>query len=143
MVLATPVATSFLVGDQTDAEALALAAQGERLDYGLRPVTLGPAGDLILGIVACALVLLALGVLLRESVAGRLDRGWWWVLAQLMTIAVIVGFSWRVVTAGGIGANIGEGLVIIFFGPIALGLLIGSAVQADRLVKRHWGVDVG
>ncbi|MEU8664959.1 hypothetical protein, partial [Actinoplanes philippinensis] len=106
------------------------------------PGTLGPAGDLILGIIACALVLLALGVLARESVAGRLDRGWWWVLGQLMIIAVIAGFSWRVMTAGGIGANIGDGLVIIFFGPIVLGLLIGSAVQADHLVKRHWGADI-
>ncbi|WP_433789410.1 hypothetical protein [Actinoplanes sp. CA-252034] len=141
MVLATPVATSFLVGDQTNAEALALAAQGERLDYGIPPVTLGPTGDLVLGIGACALVLVSLGVLVRESVAGRIRRAWWSVLAQLMALAVIVGFSWRVMTAGGIGANIGEGLVVMFLGPIALGLMIGACVQADRLIQRHWATN--
>ncbi|MEU5791449.1 hypothetical protein ABZ754_27460 [Micromonospora purpureochromogenes] len=42
-------------------------------------------------------------------------------------------FAWRVLTAGGIGANIGAGLTIMFGGPILAVLLIAAAVAAQHI----------
>lgn len=132
LVLATPVAVWWLVGDLTDGRARRLAAEGVALDYAVRPVSLGPAGDRIVGVLACVAAVLALGVLVRATAVRRLDAGWWTVLAPLVAAGALVGFAGRVVTAGGVGANIGAGLMVLAGGPALVVLLVVAAVAGWR-----------
>jgi hypothetical protein len=137
LILAMPVATAWLVGDLTDAEALALAAEGVPLDYGIEPISFGPGADRSIGIMACVAVMAAFAVLVLETLAARLRRAWWTVLLPLAAAGVVVGFGWRVWTAGGIGANIGAGLVLLLGGPLLLGLVIAALVPAVLLIRAH------
>ncbi|PRX16521.1 hypothetical protein CLV67_119102 [Actinoplanes italicus] len=137
LVLATPVAISWLVGDLTDPTSLALAAEGVDLDYGIEPITFGPTGDRIVGITACVAVLFSLGLLVQQTVTSRFRGGWWAVLLPLVAVGVILGYGWRVFTAGGIGANIGAGLVLLLGGPLALGLLLAAIVPAMILLRER------
>ncbi|WP_146605643.1 hypothetical protein [Micromonospora craterilacus] len=137
LLLATPVATAWLVGDLTNREARRLAAEGVPLDYFLRPVSLGATGDRVVGVLACVLVILSLALLIRATATRTLDSRWWTVLLALMLSGALIGFAWRVMTAGGIGANIGAGLVVLAGGPVLLLLLIVAAVQAFRLRRQQ------
>ncbi|MEW2379756.1 hypothetical protein AB0883_27130 [Micromonospora sp. NPDC047812] len=141
LVLGTPVAAWWLIGDLTNDEARRLAAEGVELDYAIRPVSLGPAGDRIVGVLACVGVVVALAWLLRPTARRRLDPRWWWVLAPLVGAGVLVGLGWRVLTAGGIGANIGAGLMVIAGGPALAVLLIVAAVAAVRMRRPRRGPD--
>ena len=133
LLLATPVATAWLVGDLTNGEARGLAAQGESLDYVVRPVSLGATGDRVVGVLACVLVVVSLALLIRATATRTLDPRRWTVIVPLMLAGVLIGFAWRVVTAGAIGANIGAGLVVFAGGPALLILLVIAAVQTLRL----------
>lgn len=118
------------MGDLTDETSRRLAAEGVQLDYGIEPVSFGPAGDRIVGVLAFVAVVAAFGLFLWATVTSRLYPGWWLVLLPLVLAGVIIGYAWRVLTAGGIGANIGAGIVITFGGPFVIGLLIAPAVPA-------------
>ncbi|MEU4775224.1 hypothetical protein [Micromonospora sp. NPDC023644] len=133
LVLCAPVAAWWLIGDLTGDEARQLAAEGVELDYAVRPVSLGTAGDRVVGVLACVGVVLALAWLLRATARRRLDARWWWVLVPLVGAGVLLGLAWRVLTAGGIGANIGAGLVVIAGGPTLAVLLTVAAVAALRM----------
>ncbi|RLK25787.1 hypothetical protein DER29_3798 [Micromonospora sp. M71_S20] len=141
LVLGTPVASWWLIGDLTNDEARRLAAEGVELDYAIRPVSLGPAGDRIVGVLACVGVVVALAWLLRATARRRLDPRWWWVLVPLVGAGVLVGLAWRVLTAGGIGANIGAGLMVVAGGPALTVLLIVAAVAAMRMRRPRRGPD--
>jgi len=137
LVLATPVAAWWLIGDLTNDEARHLAAEGVELDYAFRPVSLGPMGDRIVGVLACICVIVAFSWLVRATSSHHLNSRWWRVLVPLVGAGVLVGFAWRVLTAGGIGANIGAGLTVIFGSPLLAILLAAAAVAALRLRRRN------
>ncbi|MEU5562707.1 hypothetical protein [Micromonospora musae] len=143
LVLATPVISWWLIGDLTNDEARRLAAEGVELDYAFRPVSLGPAGNRTVGVLACIGGLGALAWLVRATSRRRVDRRWWGVLLPLVGGGILVGFGWQVMTAGGIGANIGAGLTIMFGGPILVVLLVTAAVMAWRLRGGRVGRDRG
>ncbi|NJP34519.1 hypothetical protein [Micromonospora thermarum] len=136
LVLATPVAVWWLVGDVTSGDARRLAAEGVALDHTVRPVSLGATGDRIVGVLACVAAAVALGVLVRGTVVRRLDARWWAVLAPLVVAGALVGYAARVLTAGVIGANIGAGLIVLVGGPVLAVLLVVAAVAAWRLRPR-------
>ncbi|MER7458807.1 hypothetical protein [Micromonospora sp. NPDC126480] len=136
LVLAAPVAVWWLVGDLTNDEARRLADEGVVLDYVVRPVSLGPVGDRFVGVVACGVAVAALAVLVRATAVRRLDPRWWAVLAPLVAAGALVGFAGRVLTAGGIGANVGAGLVALIGGPVLVVLLAVAAVAGWRLRTR-------
>lgn len=133
--LSVPVAIAWLVGDLTDPVSLQLAAEGVELDYGIDPVSFGPAADRIIGAGACVAVVLAFAGLLRQTLTGRLRAAWWTVLLPLAAAGVIVGYGWRVWTAGGIGANIGAGIVTFFGGPLVIGMIVAALVAAVTLIR--------
>ncbi|HWH01724.1 MAG TPA: hypothetical protein VNV66_20950 [Pilimelia sp.] len=137
LVLATPIASAWLIGDLTNEEARRLAAEGVELDYAIRPASLGPVADRYVGVLACAVAVGALGVLLWATRSRRLDPRWWNVLAPLVAAGVLAGFSWRLMTAGGIGANIGAGLVVVIGGPLLVALLAGAVVAAVLIRRRR------
>ncbi|TDC35953.1 hypothetical protein E1211_15025 [Micromonospora sp. 15K316] len=61
------------------------------------------------------------------------------MLLPLVGAGILVGFGWQVMTAGGIGANIGAGLIVIFGGPILVALLSTAAVVSWRVKRRSPG----
>ncbi|MBQ1051041.1 hypothetical protein KBX50_21540 [Micromonospora sp. C51] len=133
LLLGTPVVTAWLVGDLTGGAARRLAAEGEPLDYAVKPVSLGAVGDRVLVVVAGVLLVVSLVLLIRATATRTLDPRWWSVLVPLVLAGVVLGLAWRIVTAGAIGANIGAGLVVLGGGPVLLILLAVAAVQAFRL----------
>jgi hypothetical protein len=129
LVLATPVAVWWLVGDQT------AKAPGQDLDYAIRPVELDPGIERLVGITSVLAVAVTALLLIRAARRHRFDPRWWSVVIPLVGAGIIVGAGWRVLTAGVIGANIGAGLVILFGGPVVLALLLWAAVRSVYLVR--------
>ncbi|MET8147788.1 hypothetical protein ACIBSW_28395 [Actinoplanes sp. NPDC049668] len=113
LTVATPVAAIWLIPDQTNDEAKQLAAQGVDLDYGIEPLSFGPLADTVIGIGACAVVVACLALLVFGTARRTIAPAWWWVTASILAIGYFLGFCWRVWTAGGIGANIGAGFVVL------------------------------
>jgi hypothetical protein len=133
LVIATPVATWWLVGDQSSA--------GTGLDYAVRPIELDPAVERMVGIGSVLAVVVSALVLARASRRRQLDQRWWSVLVPLLLAGLIVGAGWRVLTAGVIGANIGAGLVILFGGPAVAALLLWAVFRSVHLARSaHRGV---
>ena len=65
------------------------------------------------------------------------------MIGPLVALGLMAGVGWRILTAGGIGANIGAGLLIIFGTPIAAGLLLWSLAWTFWLVTQGRGHDSG
>ncbi|NGM16194.1 hypothetical protein [Verrucosispora sioxanthis] len=137
LLLSTPVVTATLVGDLTGDAARHLAAEGEPLDYAVEPVSLGVTGDRLVAVLAGVLVIVSLVLLVRATATRTLDPRWWTVLVPLVLGGVLIGLSWRIVTAGVIGANIGAGLVVLAGGPVLLVLLVAAMAQAFRVRRRQ------
>ena len=122
-VAAVPVA-AWLVGD--------LSYQGPvdpgfpYLDYAYRPLPLPVAAHAAAGTIG-------LLVLLPAAVTALSRPGLRLTLVCLIGAGALTGLSYRIMTAGVIGANIGAGLVLILGGPLLLALLVAGAV----LVVRH------
>lgn len=130
LVLAVPVATWWLVGDLSTVQVSA------GRDYAFRPWPIGPTvaraagtGSLVVGSVTVA-------VLGWATLRRVLDIRWWAVLLPLGAAGFIAGAGWRVMTAGGIGANIGAGMVVLFGGPAVLVLLVGTGLCGVPAVPR-------
>lgn len=101
LVIAVPVATWWLVGDQTDPDfKRRLQAGGDPAiragldpDYLVRPLDIAPATERAVGVVAVALVVTALVVLLGAWLTGRLHVGWWGVLGLLSLVGAGCGWG--------------------------------------------------
>jgi hypothetical protein len=103
-------------------------------DYMYRPFDIAPATERTVGVVAVVLVVAALVVLALAWLSGRLHVGWWGVLGALGVAGVVCGSGWRVMTAAVDGANIGGGMVLMFGGPLVVGLVAVALWGAWRLV---------
>jgi hypothetical protein len=128
--IAVPVATWWLVGDQS---TLPTSAD---LDYVVEPLDLGPGTERAAGIISTTLAVIALLILVLAWRRRQLDPRWWIALAPLLTAGVIVGYGWRVMTAGVIGANIGAGLVVVFCCPLVAVLLVWALAYSVYLWRR-------
>jgi hypothetical protein len=82
LVVAVPVATWWLLGDQTTPRVKRLRqASPYPPDYALfRPFEIAPQPNGAAGVVAVALVVVAVVVLVGAWLTGRLHVGWWGVL---------------------------------------------------------------
>jgi hypothetical protein len=128
LVLATPFATWWLVGDLTE-----LKGRRSNLYYMMRAPDVPDRIATALGVASCVVVgvasaLIALGLLSRQ-----LDRGWLPVVAPLVIAGVIGAYSYRATTAGTIGANIGGGLALGFGGALVLALVVAAATAAHQM----------
>src|SRR2546423_1194152 len=106
VVLASPFVTWWLVGD--------ISEDGPHLDYVLKPPRLTSTQELVIGAGATTCALLAIAavtVALRRHVLRAGELG---VAIPLVAAGMFVGYGFRVVTAGVIGANIGAGLTVLF-----------------------------
>lgn len=123
LVLATPVAVWWVVGD--------VSSKGfDDLDYMVRPVELPSVVEAVIGGLAVVLVIVCGAVLGHALYRGRVRRAWSATVVPLFAAGVVVGAGWRVVTAGGIGANIGGGLVVLFGGPLVVALIVVAVANA-------------
>lgn len=129
--LTVPVATWWLIGDQT-----AEVPPGTQLDYLVRPMEIAPAVETGVGGGCAAAAVVAFGHLLRATRHKRLDRRWWATLGPVLVAGVIVGASWRAITLGTVGANIGAGLAIVFGGGLTTLLLLWALLWSAWLIAK-------
>jgi hypothetical protein len=100
------------------------------LDYAVRPPAVPGALVAVAGSLGLLLTVVALARLRRHPARPALVR--------LAVAGVLLGWSYRVATAGVIGANIGYGLVLLIVRPLLLVLLVSAAVQlVRRRPERH------
>jgi len=130
LVLATPVAAWWLVGPLNTTPARA------ELDYAFRPLPIGPVATRAAGIAAATVAVVSLALLIWATAAHRLDVRWWRALTCLVVAGFVVGAGWRVLTAGGIGANFSAGFVIMIGVPLVL-ILVAWAV--GYAIYLGWG----
>jgi hypothetical protein len=116
-VLAVPVVTWWLVGDQS-------TTSQDAADYVLRPpFRFSNRVTRALGTGALVVTVAAAAVLVVASASHSFDARWWSVVGPLLLLGILLAMGWRVLTAGVIGANIGAGLFVFFAGPITLALV--------------------
>lgn len=116
IVLAVPVVTWWLVGDQS-------TTRPDNADYVLRPpFRLSHKATRAMGTGALVVTVAAAASLIGASASHSFDPSWWSVVGPLLLLGILLGLGWRVFTAGVIGANIGAGLFVFFVGPVILAL---------------------
>ncbi|MFE8991725.1 hypothetical protein ACFYMI_28685 [Streptomyces collinus] len=138
LVGGVPVAAWGLMGQQNHA-----GLPASELDYAFQPWDIGDGVAAVAGGLALVLAVAGAVVLVRGTLRGAMDRRWWGVLGPLVVLGLLAGVGWRILTAGGIGANIGAGLLIIFGTPVAAGLLLWALAWAFWLVTQRHGHDSG
>ncbi|SDM48998.1 hypothetical protein [Allokutzneria albata] len=119
----------WLVGDLS-----AATPPGTRLDYLVQPlpiVSLSPAIDVLIGSVALALASATL--LVTATTPAR--SLWLGQFLGALALGGLVGFFCRLLTAGGIGANIGGGLVLLFGLPLLALAALGLGWRTTRLLR--------
>jgi len=133
LVLAASVVTWWTVGDLSYTGPSSL---GPYRDHLVQPLTISSGAETLIGISSSVVVVAACAVLLRPGSAPRRDRRWLAVLLPLLAAAVFLGWGWRVLTAGVVGANIGGGLLEIVGGPLVVAVVVWS-LAASRWLLIH------
>jgi hypothetical protein len=126
-LVSTPVVVAWLVGDQSSP-----GFARHELDYAWGPVNIPPVLGLI-SVVVLAVSGVALGALFWKR---SLHRSWLPVVIMLAGAGVVLGYTWRVFTAGVIGANIGAGILMVFGGPLFLVYLLVTLIVGLRARKK-------
>lgn len=134
LVVGVPVAAWGLMGQQ-NYEGL----PASELDYAFQPWDIGDGVAAVLGGLALVLAGVGATVLVRGARRGVLDPRWWGVLGPLVVVGLMAGVGWRILTAGGVGANIGAGLLIIFGTPVVVGLSLWALAWGVWLVTDRNG----
>jgi hypothetical protein len=134
VVVGVPVAAWGLMGQQ-NYEGL----PARELDYAFQPWDIGDGVAAVVGGIALALVAVGAAVLVRGARRGEMDPRWWGVLGPLVVVGLMAGVGWRILTAGGVGANIGAGLLIMFGTPVAAGLVLWAVVRGVWLAFERRG----
>lgn len=135
VLVPTTVATWWLVGDLSSR-----MPPGTDLDYAFGPWPIDPLLETTAGIAASVVTVAVLVAAVVAVVAGRLRSPWLTLLIGLLGCGVVIGWAARALTAGGIGANIGAGLVVLFVAPllgVALLLALGRAWYLVRHPRRR------
>jgi hypothetical protein len=129
LLITTPVAVWWLVGDRTEIPL------EENPDYLVRPIEVDPVVEDVVG-AGCALIAgIALLLTTWVTVRHRGHRPWWSVVLSVVVIGYIVGVGARVMTTGTIGANIGAGIWVGIGGPAVAMLLLWAVVRGVELLR--------
>lgn len=129
LALVSATTTWWLVGDLTEATSGSMT-------YVLDPPNISAGWVRAIGIGSAVVGGIAVAGSLYGSATGRWDPGWGSVVAMVAGAGIIVGYGWRVLTAGVTGANQGAGLVVLLGVPMVLGLLGTAAVRSFSLSRR-------
>ncbi len=131
MVALTSAATTWwLVGDLTETTSGSIT-------YAIEPPDISTGWVRAIGIASAVIGGIAVAASLYGSATARWDPGWRWVVAMVAGAGMIVGYGWRVMTAGVAGANQGAGLVVLLGAPIVTGLLATAAVRSYQLLTHQ------
>lgn len=133
LVLVTPVLAWLVLGDQSS-DGFAPS----ELDFIARAPQIPLAVQWCAGVGGTAVALAALLVLhcAGRAVAPERRRLWWLLLGPFLAAGVFAAMLGRTMTAGGIGANIGYGLMMLAT-PVVLGGLGLVALVACVLLCRR------
>ncbi|HXB48581.1 MAG TPA: hypothetical protein VNW50_12545 [Streptosporangiaceae bacterium] len=129
LVLAVPVLTWWLVGDQS-------TTGPDNADYVLPPLfRVSRRATRALGTGALAVTVVAAALLIGASASHSFDLSWWSVVGPLLLLGILLSLGWRVFTAGVVGANIGAGLFVFIIGPVILALVAWVIFRTISLVN--------
>ena len=128
-VAALPAAW-WLIGDQSSD-----MPPGAKLDYYLGPWRFPAALETTAGVLGLLIAVVAVAVLLHAGRSGTWDPRWQTVVSTLTVVTVLLAVGLRILTAGGIGANIGAGMALLGLFPIA-GLLLALAAYRIWTILR-------
>lgn len=131
IVVATPVAAWWLIGDLTE------SSRGGRyqLDYMLPAPEIPGWIVAVLGAIALVATVVGAGFLVHAARRGKLDRRWLSAVGCLALAGVLMAAIGRVFTAGTHGANIGAGLAMFFGAPVVIAL-VGCALFRGHQIRR-------
>lgn len=132
LIATAPVVTWWVVGPQDEHVP---GRNPDDYDRLFEPVRLGAQAELTVGLIATALAVAALARLVTASMHGRFDPRWWFTIIGFAAIGAGIGFGYRIVTAGVIGANIGGGIMILFGTPMILATFTASTTWAIRIAR--------
>jgi Co/Zn/Cd efflux system component len=131
LIAATPPATYFVVGDQSEPGAR------RYLDYFWTPPSWSTTTVTIVGVTALVVVAASALVIGHGRRSHVITRTTLTIDALLAVAGVFVAWFYRICTAGVGGANIGAGLVILFGTPLLLTLLVSAITIAIRDRRRR------
>jgi hypothetical protein len=123
IALSTPFLVWFAIGDVSFR-----GSGGVGLSHGYGPYQVGPESGKVVGGVAAVVAAVAVAVLVMRTRQGVADRRSWAVVAALAGAGSVGAAGWRILTAGGVGANIGGGMVLVS-GPVLIAGLLVVAVK--------------
>lgn len=136
LVLAAPVATWWLVGPNPgDGLGSDPTLRPDDYDYLFHPPAIDATMERVGGWAAVAVAALGVALLVVEARHGRIDRRWWPPIVAMTLVGAIIGLSGRVMTAAVVGANIGDGFMLLFGPPVVLVLVIGSIVWSIQNLR--------
>ena len=127
-VVSAPTLFASLPGDWFDEDV-------EGLNRNVQPLDLPDPVHLAICVLAASALAVSLVVLLSPSGRQAQDRAEVKVAALVLVAGLNVAFTYRVLTAGVTGANIGGGLLFLLGVPLVPGLLVLAGVNAWR--ARH------
>lgn len=119
IALATAILVWFAIGDVSFR-----GSGGLFLDYEYGPYQVGPESGFFVVGVTVVVAIGALGILIRRTRRGVANWRSWVVVAALSAGGALGAGGWRVLTAGGRGANIGGGFVLLVGPWLVSGLLV-------------------
>jgi hypothetical protein len=129
LLIATPVAVGWLVGDRTE---IPLEMDP---DYLVRPIEVDPVVADVVG-AGCALTAgVALLLTTWLTIRHRRHRPWWSVVLPIVVVGYILGVGYRAMTTGTIGANIGAGVFVGIGSPAVAMLLLWAVVRGVELLR--------
>lgn len=134
IALATPFLVWFAIGDRSFR-----GTGGVGLSHGYGPYQVGPESGYIVGGTAVVVAAASLAALVIRSRHGAADKRTWAVVAALAMAGAVAAAGWRVMTAGGVGANIGAGFVLLLAPMLIAGLLVWAIwLAGSGGLRRTW-----
>jgi len=128
VVLLTSASTAWwLVGDLSETTTGSVTHIVAPLDISSSAARAIGIGSLAMGGIAAA------GVLFGSAIR-RSEPGWRLVVALVVVVGIILGYGWRILTAGTAGANQGAGLIVLVGAPVILGLLATAGIRSFQLL---------
>lgn len=124
-VLLSPITTWWMVGD--------MSYKGDPdLDYMFEPLPLTSGQQVAIGATATILSVAALTAFATGYRQGLVRRADVRVALPALLVGAYCGVGWRMTTAGGIGANIGGALVVMFAPFFLLGIVVWLGLELHR-----------
>jgi hypothetical protein len=131
LLIATPIAVWWLVGDQTEIPL------DENPDYLLRAIEVDPVLEDVVGAASALTAGVALLFTTWVTIRHPSHRPWWSVVLPVVVIGYILGVGYRALTMGTIGANIGAGVFVWWGSPAVAMLLMWAVVRSVELLREE------